>query len=100
MEIEPSTNYKEYATNEGDGTIWHAVENPWTTSVDSKLSFLGSHLLAQNMLRHIETWQVMKTPGMGDWSKTVAVYKKYNKSREERQKAVSTLVLKKQIKKR
>ena len=100
MEIEANTNYKEYKTNEGIGTIWHAVENPWTTSVDSKLSFLGSHLLAQNMLRHMETWQVMKTPGMGDWSKTVAVYKQYNRTREERQKQVNTLVLKKQIKKK
>ena len=100
MEIEANTNYREYQTNEGEGMIWHAAENPWTTSVDSKLSFLGSHLLAQNMLRHIETWQVMRTPGMGDWSQTVKVYKKYNKTREEKQKQVNTLVLKKQIKKK
>ena len=52
------------------------------------------------MLHHIETWQVMCTPGMGDWSQTVKVYKKYNKTREEKQKQVNTLVLKKQIKKK
>lgn len=100
MEIEANTNYREYETNDGAGTIWHAAENPWTTSVDSKLSFLGSHLLAQNMLRHMETWQVMKTPGMGDWAQTVKIYKKYTTKREERQKQVNTLVLKKQIKKK
>ena len=74
--------YRDHVNGEVDkeGPMWHAVERPWTTSGDSKLSFLGSHLLVQNMLHHMETWQMMKTPGMGDWSKTVAVYRKYTET--------------------